>query len=79
MSQTFSLVCRETQQYLWIGQGHGGTMEVFYSGAKDVIKNLPKFLNATKGLPLLFCCDDLEEFYDDYAEFGEINEEDKVK
>lgn len=71
MSQTFSLVCHETRQRLWIGQGWG-TMESFYKSHADVMKKLHEFLNATSGKPLYLVCDDTApDDYFNYEEFGE--------
>ena len=68
MSQTFSIVCDETKQKLWIGQGHGHKMTCLYSGEKETMENIRKFLDSTMGKPLRMVVDaDL----DDYAEFGE--------
>lgn len=68
MSQTFSVVCDETKQKLWIGQGRGHKMTCLYSGEKETMENLRKFLDSTMGKPLRMAVDaDLDE----YEEFGE--------
>ncbi len=44
MSDTFYLVCDETKKKLWIGQGWG-SMTNFYSGEKETMELLKRFLN----------------------------------
>jgi len=66
MSQTFSLVCDDTKQTLWIGQGHGGKMTCLYSGEPETMEKLQAFLNHTMGKPLRFS---LDEDPDDYTDF----------
>jgi len=67
MSRTYSLVCHETKQTLWIGQGPG--MSTFYSGHADCMERLGRFLSATIGHQLVVECDDLEGFHEGYTEF----------
>ena len=57
MSQTFSLICRETKRRVWIGQGWG-KMESLYSGDAAAMARLKLFLNEHIGKPLEFVCDD---------------------
>lgn len=59
MSRTFSLVCHETKQYLWVGQG-STEMTTFYSGEPETMKRLAEFLKNTKGKSLVLMCDDTE-------------------
>lgn len=64
MSQTFSLVCKETKRSIWIGQGHG-VMSVFYSGMPETMERLKRFLNAHAGKQLEFVCNDRTGFITD--------------
>ena len=73
MSQTFSLVCHETKQQLWVGQGLYGVMSVFYSGQPLTMHRLGRFLNATRGKPIVLL---REPDFDDYTEF-ESEEDDE--
>lgn len=71
MSNTHHLVCHETKQMVWIGQGNG-SMEAFYSEENFSMDALGRFLVATAGRPLQLVeinagadpipCDDYEEF-----------------
>ena len=78
MSQTFALVCYETKQKIWVGQGWNA-MTTFYSGMPEVISKLGRFLEATRGRPLVLICQDTqaedweecEEFEDGGGEFCE--------
>ena len=74
MSNTFSLVCDETKQKLWVGQGWEG-MTTFYSGTPDVMQRLGRFLEATRGKALRIRCDDADETHGDYEEFEEPEDE----
>jgi hypothetical protein len=69
MSETFSLVCRETKQMIWVGQG-ARAMTNFYSGQPEVMRRLGRFLEATRGKELVLLCNDTEgaELID-YEEF----------
>jgi hypothetical protein len=69
MSQTFSIICRETRQRVWVGQGWG-TMTSFYSG-EAYIQRLKAFLNATRGKALEFVCNDANDEIYEFDEFGE--------
>lgn len=73
MSQTYSIVCRETKQKVWIGQGWG-EMTSLYSGEQDTMERLRKFLNETKSKTLEFVCDD-EGDADELTEYGETPDE----
>lgn len=64
MSLSFVLVCPETKQKLWVGQGHHDctqgykpVMEALYSGAVETEK-LREFLNATYGKQLALAVED---------------------
>jgi hypothetical protein len=74
MSRTYSLVCHETQQALWIGQGRysDAGMTTFYSGMPVVMQRLGRFLEATRGKPLVLLSDDERP---DYKEFEEPDRE----
>lgn len=69
MSKTFSLVCHETKQMIWVGQG-SDTMTNFYGGQPGVMKRLGRFLEATRGKALTLICNDTEGVWlEDYEEF----------
>ena len=70
MSQTYSLVCHETQQRVWVGQGWG-KMESFYSGDPETMKRLGTFLAAHEGHTLVLLCNDTNEFVFDYRDWGD--------
>lgn len=67
MALTFTLVCHETKQKIWVGQGHHHhethlpTLEAFYSGDEKVMEALCRFLNATLGKPLMLVVEEFEE------------------
>ncbi len=70
MSHTFSLVCAETKQKLWVGQSGGSPdgMGNFYSAMNSKMKKLGRFLEATRGKQLVLMND--ESLVDlDYEEF----------
>lgn len=69
MSQTFSLVCHKTKQKLWLGQGHNGAMNTFFSGDPETMSRLGRFLEATRGSSLNLVCDDTEGFDLEYWDF----------
>ena len=72
MSQTFHLVCHETKQEVWVGQGHGGVMTSFYSAQSKTMAALARFLAATAGKALVLMeADQLCDFDDAYEEFEE--------
>lgn len=70
MSQTYSLVCHETRQRVWVGQGWG-RMESFYSGEPATMRRLGTFLAAHEGHALMFLCEDTNESILDYREWGD--------
>ena len=74
MSQTFSLICLETKERLWIGQGWGA-METLYRTPAHVAR-LMHFLNTHRDLTLRFVCDDLSDYIydDDWTEVGDAAE-----
>jgi len=74
MSRTYALVCDETKQKIWIGQGWAG-MTTFYSGMPDVMDRLGRFFEATRGKVLQIRCDDTDETHCDYEEFEEPEDE----
>lgn len=70
MSKTFELVCHETKQRLWIGQG-ATRLSHWYTTPKH-LEDLRKFLDATRGRPLVLLCDDTESGdWQDYEDFAE--------
>jgi hypothetical protein len=52
MSSSYRIICKETKQSVWIGQGFGG-MECLYSGEPETMELLRKFLNETMGKKLI--------------------------
>lgn len=75
MSQTFELVCHETRQKIWIGQGRG-EMTSFYTGEPETMRRLRRFFVATKGKPLVLMCTDTEDGdWHEYEEFEETPED----
>lgn len=69
MSQTFALVCREAKLKICVGQGWHA-MTTFYSGIPEVMGRLGRFLEATRGQPLVLLCDDTQgSQFEDCAEF----------
>jgi len=70
MSVTYSIVCKETKERLWIGQGN-----YLYTGDKEVMDSLTKFLFETMGKTLLFICDDFnDEILDQTEEYRVKND-----
>jgi len=67
MSETYSLVCHDTKETLWIGQGYPN-MRVFYSADPDTVQRLGRFLSKTFGKPLVVVAD-TEVFELGYKEF----------
>lgn len=69
MSRTFSLVCHDTKQRIWIGQGYE-EMSSFYFGHRELMERLRRFFNATKGKNLVLLCDDTDDecFYEEFEE-----------
>jgi hypothetical protein len=65
MSRTFEIVCHETRQTLWIGQGKD--LNCFYSSNLEVMNKLGRFLQATLGKTLIVL--DSEYVDSDYQEF----------
>ena len=72
MSRTFSLVCHETKQKVWVGQGCG-LMDSFYSGEPETMKQLGDFLKTHEAKPLFLLCNDHHDEIIDYAQYGEID------
>ena len=77
MSQIYSLVCHEIRGKIWIGQGWG-EMTTLYSGESETMEGLKEFLNASKGRPIFFVCDDelpddMDEVFD-YKDYEQISE-----
>lgn len=75
MSKTFDLVCKEAKLKIWVGQG-SHTMSNFYSGVPKVMQRLGRFLEATRGKPLLLVCDDTQgSQFEDCVEFEDPERE----
>ena len=73
MSRTYSLVCHETKERIWVGQS-GGTdgMGIFYSGEPKVMAALGRFLEATRGKSLvLLCFDDYVDHMCEYKDYSD--------
>lgn len=75
MSQTFSLVCRETKCRVWLGQGWG-KMETLYSGKQLTMEALKQFLNDHIGKQLEFVCDEADF---DEAKYRKYDREAKLE
>lgn len=74
MSTTYSLICHETKQTLWIGQGTKAEMTSLYNTSEH-IDHLKRFINATAGKQLVFTRDDdFNDFDDEYADFERTDE-----
>jgi len=54
-------------------------MSTLYSGNDERMSRLKEFLNATMGKPLILHCDDLDEYDDDYSEWGETGPDDEIQ
>ena len=79
MSQTFSLVCHETQKRVWVGQGWG-EMTVFYSGDSGTMDALGSFLQHHEGKQLVVLCDDKNDYILEYGEWGKgADESEQIK
>lgn len=68
MSSTWSLVCHDTKQTIWIGQGNG-QMSNFYYGEPATMERLKRFFQVTAGKPLVLLIDEVVHDLDDYTEF----------
>jgi hypothetical protein len=78
MSLTFHLICPQTKQKLWVGQGHHyeetnppnqPVMDTFYSGEPKTMELLHRFLKATQGKELMLVCDEWRDDIADWEEF----------
>jgi hypothetical protein len=67
MSVTYSIVCHETKQRCWIGQG--ADMRTFYSSEPETMERLGRFLQATIGKQLVVLCNDFEDYFPGYEDF----------
>lgn len=76
MSVTYSLVCHETKQRCWIGQG--ADLRIFYSDEPETMERLGRFLQATIGKNLVVMCDDIEDFYPGYESFEDDEDADSA-
>ena len=66
MSQTHSIVCHETKEKLWIGQGNGG-MSCFYTSEPETMEALRWFFDKNRKHALNMVCNDTDEACVDYA------------
>jgi hypothetical protein len=69
MSQTYSIICRETKQRVWIGQGDKENIISYYYGSPVVMENLLGLLNSTIGKKLEAVCNNTNEEVYDFEEF----------
>ncbi len=67
MSTNYMLVCPETKEGVWIGQGNGG-MKILYSGDAETMEYLRRFLVDTRGKELHLICEHDEE-WGNYADY----------
>jgi len=67
MSDTWSLICDETREKIWVGQGNV-SMSIFYSGEKSTMRELAEFLDRNKWKNLRLVSDMLCEDHEDYKE-----------
>jgi len=69
MSRNYNLCCKETKEYIWIGQGNNGTgyMDTLYSDEEHTMEELTKFFNRTKGYDLVLM-DEHDERLQNYKE-----------
>jgi hypothetical protein len=83
MSRTYSLVCPETRQKIWVGQAHiedgrEAGMTSFYSGVPETMERLGRFLQATRGKQLVLLCDDdnynSDERGEEFIEYEEFED-----
>ena len=68
MSNTYALVCHETRQGVWIGQGWD-KMTSFYTAEPKTMETLKRFLNDHINKDLEFVCKDKRDIvftYDRY-------------
>ena len=71
MSTDYMLVCPETKEGVWIGQGNGG-MRTFYSGEPETMEYLRRFLVETAGKELKLISEH-DETWGDYETYRRIN------
>lgn len=77
MSRCFFIVCHESKQKVWIGQGHchrdpphAPDMEIFYSGEENTMAALHRFLRTNIGKTLVVLDeDDVYGVLGHYTEF----------
>lgn len=70
MSFSYHLVCDETKESIWIGQGWD-KMESLYYGEEEVMENLLKFLNKNRSPKTLRFIKDDEEYDYSYKKYGD--------
>ena len=69
MSSNFRLICEETKQKIWVGQGWVDKgMETFYSDDKLTMIALGKFLREHEGKNIKLVNSDYYEGLDSYPE-----------
>ena len=65
------LVCPETKQGVWIGQGNGG-MKSLYSGEEETMEFLRRFLVETQGKELKLI-DEYDDTWADYDHYEKLH------
>jgi len=70
MSRTYELVCHETRQRMWIGQGQEGMTHLYHG--PEQLKLLADFLEVTRGKSLVVLCNDTEG--DDWLDYEEFDQ-----
>lgn len=65
------LVCPDTMEGVWIGQGFGG-MKSFYSGDPEIMEFLRRFLVDTQGKNLKLI-DEYDETWGDYKDYKKLH------
>jgi len=58
MSRTYSIACKDCRKSLWIGGGRKSGPKCIYTGEKETMAELEKFLFAHLGHSLIFVDDE---------------------
>ena len=69
MSLNYKLVCKETKESVWIGQGTALMMTSLYTGEEETMERLRRFLVETKGKKLTL----VSEHEDVFSKVNEYN------
>lgn len=73
MTKKFSIVCKETERRICIGQGWS-EMTSFYKNSRTLCA-LESFLNNHNGKDILFICEDDNDWICDYREYNSHEQE----